>query len=61
MLGQMMRQELTISSLIAHAARYHGDGEVVSVETDGSLYRSDWAGVELRARKLASALENRGI
>ncbi|MBA86013.1 MAG: long-chain fatty acid--CoA ligase [Rhodobacteraceae bacterium] len=61
MLGQMMRQELTISSLISHAARYHADGEVVSVETDGTIQRTSWADTELRARKLASALENRGI
>ncbi|MDF1803867.1 long-chain-fatty-acid--CoA ligase [Thalassovita sp.] len=61
MLGQMMRQELAISSLISHAAHYHADTEVVSVETDGTLTRTDWGATELRARKLASALENRGI
>ncbi|SEP63480.1 long-chain-fatty-acid--CoA ligase [Thalassovita taeanensis] len=61
MLGQMMKQQLTISSLIAHAARYHAATEVVSVETDGSLMRSDWGTVEQRARKLASALEGLGI
>jgi fatty-acyl-CoA synthase len=61
MLGQMMRQELTISSLITHAARYHADTEVVSVETDGSVRRTSWGQTELNARMLASALENRGI
>ncbi|THD73490.1 long-chain-fatty-acid--CoA ligase [Thalassobius vesicularis] len=61
MLGQMMRHELTISSLISHAARYHADAMVVSVETDGSVARTTWGETELRARKLASALENRGI
>lgn len=61
MLGQMMRQELNISSLLSHAARYHADGEVVSVETDGSILRTSWGDTERRARKLASALENRGI
>ncbi|WP_319826463.1 long-chain-fatty-acid--CoA ligase [Thalassovita sp.] len=61
MLGQMMRHDLTISSLISHAARYHADTEVVSVETDGSVTRTTWGDTELRARKLASALENRGI
>ena len=33
--GNMMKKELTVSSLIEHAARYHADTEVVSVETDG--------------------------
>ncbi len=61
MLGQMMRHDLTISSLISHAARYHADTQVVSVETDGSVIRTTWGDTELRARKLASALENRGI
>ncbi|CUH68639.1 Long-chain-fatty-acid--CoA ligase [Thalassovita gelatinovora] len=61
MLGKMMTQQLTISSLIAHAARYHAGTEVVSVETDGGLYRSNWGEVELRTRKLASALEALGI
>ncbi|WP_323784593.1 long-chain-fatty-acid--CoA ligase [Thalassovita sp.] len=61
MLGKMITQQLTISSLIAHAARYHAGTEVVSVETDGGLYRSNWGEVELRARKLASALEALGI
>ena len=61
MLGQMMHQELTISSLLTHAARYHAETEVVSVETDGSIRRSNWAETELNARKLANALENRGI
>ena len=28
-LGQMMNMELTVNSLIDHAARYHGDAEIV--------------------------------
>ena len=39
MIGQMMRQPLIISSLIEHAARYHGNTEVVSVETSGEVDR----------------------
>lgn len=61
MLGQMMHQQLTISSLIAHAARYHATTEVVSVEGDGRIARSTWSGIEQRARRLASALETLGI
>ena len=61
MLGNMMHQELTISSLIKHAALYHGSGEVVSVETSGSIARSDWKTVEKNARAMASALEKLGV
>ena len=61
MLGKMMHQPLTISSLVAHAARYHGGTEIVSVETDGATQRSDWATVERNARRLASALRRLGL
>lgn len=61
MFGQMMEQPLLISNLITHAARYHGQGEVVSVETTGGVERSTWATVERNARRLASALGKLGI
>lgn len=61
MLGNMMYQELTISSLIKHAANNHGSAEIISVETTGDLSRSNWKTVEHNARKLASALEKLGI
>ena len=57
MLGKMMDQPLLISNLIAHAGRYHGATEVVSVETTGGIERADWSRLERNARRLASALE----
>jgi fatty-acyl-CoA synthase len=57
----MMHMPLTISSLIEHAARYHGGTEVVSVETTGELARTTWGEVERGARRLASALEKLGL
>ena len=60
MLGQMMNMELTVNSLIDHAARYHGDTEIVSIGTDGNPSRSDWATVSERSRQLASALRTAG-
>jgi fatty-acyl-CoA synthase len=57
----MMQQPLLISAQIAHAARYHHDGEIVSVETTGGIHRSNWGEVERRARRLASALTNLGL
>jgi len=61
MLGQMMKMPLLISSLIDHADNYHGETEIVSVETSGGISRSNWQTVAKRSRKLASALGKRGI
>ncbi len=57
----MMHQQLTISSLITHAARYHGETEIASVETTGGLITSNWAQVEENSRKLAAALGKLGV
>lgn len=61
MSATMMHQQLTVSSLIDHAGRYHAGTEVVSVETTGGLRRSTWGAVAENARKLASALDRLGI
>lgn len=61
MLGNMMTMPLTISSLVEHAARYHGETEIVSVECDKSLVRTNWSEVETRTRKLNSALSKAGM
>ncbi|WP_097460593.1 long-chain-fatty-acid--CoA ligase [Mangrovitalea sediminis] len=61
MLGQMMQQPLLISAQIAHAARYHHDTEIVSVETSGGKHRTTYGEVERRSRKLASALLDLGL
>ena len=61
MLGGMMYQPLLISGLIEHAARWHGETEIVSVETTGGIDRSSWGEVATNSRRLASALEQRGF
>lgn len=61
MLGSMMRKELLISDLITHAAHYHGDTEIISRETDGSIHATTWAGIETDARRLAHALGQLGL
>ena len=61
MLGQMMTQPLLISSLIAHAGRYHSTAEIHSVNTGGGVEGTTWGQVELNARKLASALGKLGL
>ncbi len=61
MLGQMMTQPLLISSLIDHAERYHGQTEIVSVETDGTVTQTNWSEVARNARRLGSALTKLGL
>ena len=61
MLGLIMDQPLLISSLITHAARNHGDTEIVSRTIEGGIHRYTYADAELRARKLAQALLRLGV
>ncbi|WP_300030094.1 long-chain-fatty-acid--CoA ligase [uncultured Roseobacter sp.] len=61
MLGQMMQAPLLISSLIAHAGRYHAEAEILSVNTGGGTEQTTWGGVEQNARRLASALSGLGL
>ncbi|AMU14383.1 long-chain fatty acid--CoA ligase [Burkholderia cenocepacia] len=61
MLGKMMREPLLVSSLIAHAARYHADTPVVSVNTTGGIEHTTWGQVEINARRLSSALAKLGV
>ena len=41
--GLMMHTPLLLSSVIEHAAQQHGDVEIVSRETHGSLFRYTYA------------------
>ncbi|WP_226782793.1 long-chain fatty acid--CoA ligase [Oceaniglobus trochenteri] len=61
MSGTMMQKQLTISSLIEHAERFHAGTEIVSVETSGEVARSTWGAVGANARRLASALDSLGL
>jgi len=63
-MGQMMSPPLSISSIIQFAARHYGGSEIVSrrVEPDlTDLHRYSYRDCELRARRLARALSDRGI
>lgn len=59
--GTMIHKQLTISSLIEHAERFHPATEVVSVETTGEVSRCGWGDIGTNARKLASALDKLGV
>lgn len=61
MLGLMQKQPLLISSLIEHAARYHGETEIVSKTCEGPIRRDTYRTLSQRARKLANALVRMGV
>jgi fatty-acyl-CoA synthase len=60
MQGLMMDRELLISAIIDHAALYHGDTEIVSVNTTGGETRTNYTELRARSLRLASALAKRG-
>jgi fatty-acyl-CoA synthase len=61
MRGLMSEQPLMIATLIQHAARFHGDVEIVSRMVDGTVHRYSYADAERRSRRLARALLRLGI
>ena len=61
MRGMMMQMPLTIQSLLDHAALYHANTPVISVETDGGIARKNWGSVAKNARQLASVLSQLGL
>jgi fatty-acyl-CoA synthase len=61
MQGLMMDMPLLISSILQHAARHHGDTEIVSRRTEGDIHRYTYAQCELRARRMADALTRLGV
>ncbi|MCW5258136.1 fatty-acid--CoA ligase [Verminephrobacter aporrectodeae subsp. tuberculatae] len=61
MLGLMQNQPLLISSLIEFAERHHGDAEIVSRRVEGDVHRCTYRDLAARARRLAHALDARGL
>ncbi|NBR32300.1 MAG: fatty-acid--CoA ligase [Sphingomonadaceae bacterium] len=61
MLGYMQDWDLRVSHLIDYAAREHGNREILTRWADGSIERTNWAGVALEARKLAQVFARWGM
>ena len=59
--GLMMDTPLLISSLIEHAARCHGDTEIVSRTVEGPIHRYDYVRCHARVCRLANALGALGV
>ncbi|MCC2547172.1 long-chain-fatty-acid--CoA ligase [Hymenobacter sp. BT175] len=61
MLGLMMSQPLRIAGLIEHAAKWHGDTEIVTRLTEGGIHRYTYADAHRRSQQLAGALTALGV
>ena len=58
--GLMMDSPLTITSLMKHAEKFHGDTEIVSVTSDNPRHRYTYTDAFKRVRQLANSLERLG-
>src|SRR3954453_19491483 len=59
--GGMQAWPLRVSTILDHAARFHGRQEVVTrTVEDGAIRRDTYADVARRARQCAAALERAG-
>jgi len=59
--GLMQNQPLLLSSLLAHADRFHGSTEIVSRTVEGPIHRYGYHEAAQRTRKLADALRRHGV
>ena len=57
----MQDRPLMISSLIEHAATFHGNTELVSRLPEGPIRRTTWREVNERSKQVANALAEFGI
>ena len=57
----MQHWPLRVMRLVDHAAREHGNREIVTAWAGGRVTRSNWRGVSHDARRVAQALEALGI
>ncbi|MBV1887183.1 MAG: long-chain-fatty-acid--CoA ligase [Parvibaculaceae bacterium] len=60
MKGLMQDWPLSVTTIIDHAARFHGEQEVVTRTVEGPFHTTNYKEIHLRARKVAQALEKLG-
>ena len=61
MLGLMQDWPLLCHRIIDHAARMHGEREVVSRSVEGPIHRTDYRTIRHRALRVAQCLDRHGI
>ena len=54
--GRMMFQPLLISSLLQHAATYHKDTPIISKNTNGTMFETNWGNVSNNVKRGAKVL-----
>ena len=59
--GLMMDDQLIITRMIEHAARYHGSTEIVSRTVEGPIHRYTYADAYQRTKQLGNALNTLGV
>ncbi|MFI4986124.1 MAG: long-chain fatty acid--CoA ligase [Alphaproteobacteria bacterium] len=59
--GMMMETQLLLITLLDHAARFHGDTEIVTRTSEGPIHRYTYRDAYARAAKLAHALSGLGL
>ncbi|NCG41461.1 MAG: long-chain-fatty-acid--CoA ligase [Actinobacteria bacterium] len=59
--GLNMNRQLLVSTLIDYAGRNHGATEIISTDSSGNTFRSNWSLVAERSHLLASALASVGV
>jgi len=61
MQGLMQDWPLLVPSILDHAARWHGEREVVTRTIEGPIHRTTYAEIHSRARRVAKALQRLGV
>jgi fatty-acyl-CoA synthase len=61
MKGLMQDWPLRVTNILDHAARFHGEREIVTRSVEGPIVRETYAEMHLRARKVAQALTRLGV
>ena len=59
MKGLMQDWPLLVHRVLDHAARWHGEREIVSRAVEGGIHRETYRDLDRRARMLASAAKRR--
>jgi len=61
MKGLMQDWPLVVTSVIDHAARWHGEREMVTRTVEGPIHRTTYSELHARARRFAQALRRLGV
>jgi fatty-acyl-CoA synthase len=61
MLGLMQDWPLLCHRIIDHAAQFHGQRRIITRSVEGPMHETDYAGIRVRALKVAQRLEKDGI